>query len=112
MKFYNTETRNESNEFYRRGDWGVEKPDDWDNGKGNFTSVAPPDECLTDDPVECDWDGEKWVKDTDSQAAKDAADKKTEYLEKARLQQAKDLATTDGETAVAAALQADIDALA
>jgi hypothetical protein len=111
-KFYNTETRNEQNEFYRRGDWSVEKPDDWDNGKGNFTDVAPPAECLDeDDPVACDWNGSAWDIDATSQADKTKADKKVKYREKAILKQAKQEATDDGETDVATAIQADIDAL-
>jgi len=64
-KFYAKETRNEASEFYRRGDWGVEKPDDWDNGKDNFTDVAPPAQCLKDvDPIPCDWNGTVWIVDT------------------------------------------------
>ena len=32
-------------------------PDGWDNGKGNWTLVKPPDECLDkNNPCECDWD--------------------------------------------------------
>jgi hypothetical protein len=110
-KWYNTETRNDQNEFYRRGDWSVERAADWTPPHGNFTDVAPPAECLTDDPVACDWNGSSWDVDSASQTAKDDADKKAKYREKAILLQAKAEATADEETDVANAIQADIDAL-
>jgi hypothetical protein len=115
MKWYNTETRNDSNEFYRKGDWAVEKPDDWTPPHGNFTNVAPPAECLDEaSPVACDWNGttEAWDIDSASQTAKADADKKAKYREKAILKQAKQEATDDNETDVANDIQADIDALA
>jgi hypothetical protein len=66
MKYWNKETRNEDGKFYRNGDWSIEKPEGWDNGKGNFTSVSPPPECLREEnQIACDWDekGQRWIPD-------------------------------------------------
>ena len=63
-KIYMKETRNEAGEFYRRGDWGIERDNNWDNGKNNWTKISPPDECLDEvNPVECDWDetSQSWI---------------------------------------------------
>lgn len=66
MRVYLKETRNEKGVFYRRGDWGIERPDGWDNGRGNWTAVAPPAESLAEtDPIPCDWDetANSWIID-------------------------------------------------
>lgn len=57
MKWWNIETRNERGEYYRRGDWSIERPADWANPRGNFTTEEPPAECLEDgSAIPCDWD--------------------------------------------------------
>ena len=67
MKWYNKNTRNEANEFYRRQDWSVERPADWNHP--DFTTVTPPDETLNDGVV-CDWDEDtqSWILDADEVA--------------------------------------------
>jgi len=51
MIWYNKETRNPNGKFF--GVRSVTK-DDWDNPRDNFTTVAPPVECIDNDIV-CDW---------------------------------------------------------
>ena len=111
MKWYNTETRNEVNDFYRRGDWSVEKPTDWKPPHNNFTNVAPPSECLADDPVACDWDGEKWILDVASVSAQSAKHKMQKYREVAILKQAKAEAERVNDTDTAARFDTEISKL-
>ena len=65
MRVYFTETRDEEGKFYRFGDWGIEKPDEWDNKKGNWTDQAPSEETLKHG-VPCDFVDGEWILDTDS----------------------------------------------
>ncbi|MCP3927403.1 MAG: hypothetical protein GY714_33005 [Desulfobacterales bacterium] len=82
MKYYNKETRNESVEFYRTGDWGLERPDKWENSNGNFTNISPPDISLREkDPVPCDWNEEESVWVVDLEILKD--EKTNEITQKA-----------------------------
>ena len=62
MKFYNKETRNEKGKFC--GIRCTEKPENWDNGRNNFTNIAPPDECINDG-VACDWNEQTQTWDVD-----------------------------------------------
>ena len=80
MIIYITETRSEDGSFYRDGDWGIEKPDNWDNGKGNWTDIAPTEETIQYG-VPCDWDGKQWVLDESSDEYKNlyAAKRAEEY---------------------------------
>ena len=68
MKLYNKETRNEEGKFYRNGDWGVEPIRDMSAYK-NFTELVPPAETL-EHGVPCDWIGESWVLDKESEEYK------------------------------------------
>ena len=62
-KVYVKETRNEANEFYHEGDWGVEVEDDF--SKDNFTEIVPPSQCMKEvNPIPCDWVTDNWVVDT------------------------------------------------
>ena len=84
MKFYNKETRTEAGIFYRGDDWGIEKPNDWDNGKGNFTDQPPPEETIQYG-VPCDWDEESgsWKLDETSDQFKNlSAEKRLAEYEK------------------------------
>jgi len=85
MIFYNKETRNEEGKFYRGEVWGIEKAEDWDNGKGNFTNVTPPVETLKHG-VPCDWDEKtgQWILDESSDEFKNLHEvrRATEYLKR------------------------------
>jgi len=74
VKFWNKETTNENEEYYRTGDWSVERPSDWDNGKNNFTNVPPPTEAF--DGVPCNWDEElgQWILDVEQKDRQIAID--------------------------------------
>lgn len=65
---YIKETRTPDGKFYRIGDWGVKKHNLWDNGKTNWTTVKPPKESLTENPIPCDWDEKtkSWILDQES----------------------------------------------
>jgi len=66
MKFWNTETRREDGVYYRNMEtWSIERPDDWDNKKDNFTKLVPPHPYVN-------WDGEKWIEDTEEKESVDA----------------------------------------
>jgi len=92
-----------------------------------IAAVAPIDGVAIGDPTDkqtwrIDFKDEATAQEqTDGQAALDAFDLSAEqtkldnvekFKQKAALQQAKDAATTDGDTDAATALQAEIDALA
>jgi hypothetical protein len=64
---YIKETRDLEGKFYRTGDWGIKKHNMWDNGKTNWTTIKPPKESLSNDPIPCDWDEEtqSWILDQD-----------------------------------------------
>lgn len=63
---YNTETRRADGTFYRSGDWGVTPIRPPEVYAKNFTDIKPPEETLKYG-VPCDWDGKKWVLDTESE---------------------------------------------
>lgn len=67
-RFWNKETRDDQDNYYRNSDWGVDRPNDWDNGKGNFTDISPPNAAF--DGIPCDWSetGQEWILDTDEQS--------------------------------------------
>jgi len=59
MKIWNKETRNEEGNYYRSGDWGIEKDDDFT--KDNFTEIAPDDYCLLQNcPVDWNEETQSW----------------------------------------------------
>jgi len=77
MKYYNKETRIDGR-FYRTTDWSVENIRNNLQNKDNFTTLTPPEETLVYG-VPCDFIGDAWVIDTDSDEYKNLYQQKRQY---------------------------------